>query len=109
MDGFRAVDRPGITGLIEGAFDAIGAVLRGMVNAGNQALPGGLFCADLRAAGRRSLDAGDEWVSTAAPRRYLRIPTIRSRSVADTDQPGPPPRGHGSSGNRRCGALLPKP
>lgn len=33
----------GITGLVAGAFDAIGAALRGIVNAGNQALPSGLF------------------------------------------------------------------
>ena len=33
----------GITGLVAGAFDAIGAALRGIVNAGNQALPGGLL------------------------------------------------------------------
>jgi hypothetical protein len=33
----------GITGLVAGAFDAIGEALRGIVNAGNQALPSGLF------------------------------------------------------------------
>lgn len=33
----------GISSLIAGAFDAIGAALRGIVNAGNQALPYGLF------------------------------------------------------------------
>lgn len=33
----------GITGLVAGAFDVIGGTLRGLVNAGNQALPGGLF------------------------------------------------------------------
>ena len=33
----------GITGLVAGAFDAVGSVLRGIVNAGNQALPNGLF------------------------------------------------------------------
>ena len=33
----------GISSLISGAFDAIGAALRGIVNAGNQALPSGLF------------------------------------------------------------------
>ena len=32
-----------ITGLVAGAFDVIGGTLRGLVNAGNQALPGGLF------------------------------------------------------------------
>lgn len=35
----------GITSLVAGAFDAIGAALRGIVNAGNQALPGGLLWA----------------------------------------------------------------
>jgi hypothetical protein len=43
MDGFARSIGQGISGLIEGAFDTIGAVLRGMVNAGNQALPNGLF------------------------------------------------------------------
>ncbi len=43
MDGLGQAVGNGITGLIGGAFDAIGSVLRGMVNAGNQALPGGLF------------------------------------------------------------------
>ena len=33
----------GISSLISGAFDAIGAALRGIVNAGSQALPGGLL------------------------------------------------------------------
>ena len=33
----------GITGLVAGAFAAIGGALRGIVAAGNQALPGGLF------------------------------------------------------------------
>jgi hypothetical protein len=33
----------GISSLIQGAFDVIGDALRGMVNAGNQALPAGLF------------------------------------------------------------------
>jgi hypothetical protein len=33
----------GITGLVAGAFAAIGAALRGIVNAGNQVLPYGLF------------------------------------------------------------------
>ena len=43
MDGFVRSVGQGIAGLIEGAFDVIGGVLRGMVNAGNQALPGGVF------------------------------------------------------------------
>lgn len=33
----------GISSLVSGAFDAIGAALRGIVNAGNQAMPYGLF------------------------------------------------------------------
>jgi hypothetical protein len=33
----------GITGLVSGAFDAIGIALRGIVAMGNQILPGGLF------------------------------------------------------------------
>ena len=33
----------GITGLVAGAFAAIGAALRGIVNAGHQVLPGGLL------------------------------------------------------------------
>lgn len=33
----------GITGLVAGAFGAIGAALRGIVDAGHQALPGGLL------------------------------------------------------------------
>ena len=43
MDGLGQAVGNGITGLVAGAFDAIGSVLRGMVNAGNQALPNGLF------------------------------------------------------------------
>ncbi|HUP55173.1 MAG TPA: hypothetical protein VM408_06680 [Methylomirabilota bacterium] len=43
MDGLGQAVGNGITGLVGGAFDAIGSVLRGMVNAGNQALPNGLF------------------------------------------------------------------
>jgi phage-related protein len=43
MDGLAQSVGNGITGLVSGAFDAIGAALRGIVNAGNQALPGGLF------------------------------------------------------------------
>jgi len=45
MDGFVRTIGDGITGLVAGAFDVIGATLRGMVDAGNQALPGGLFVA----------------------------------------------------------------
>jgi hypothetical protein len=47
MDGLGQAVGNGITGLVGGAFDAIGAALRGIVNAGNQALPGGLFWAVL--------------------------------------------------------------
>ena len=43
MDGLIRSVGNGITGLISGAFDAIGAALRGIVNAGNHALPYGLF------------------------------------------------------------------
>jgi hypothetical protein len=43
MDGlFRSVGN-GITGLVAGSFDVIGGTLRGMVDAGNRALPSGLF------------------------------------------------------------------
>jgi len=45
MDGLSRSVGDGITGLVGGAFDAIGAGLRGIVNAGNQALPSGLFWA----------------------------------------------------------------
>lgn len=43
MDGLAGAVGDGITGLVAGAFDVIGGALRGIVNAGNQALPGGLF------------------------------------------------------------------
>lgn len=33
----------GISGLVGGAFDVIGGTLRGMVESGNAALPGGLL------------------------------------------------------------------
>jgi Flp pilus assembly pilin Flp len=42
MDGLGQAVGNGIVGLVGGAFDAIGGVLRGMVNAGNQVLPNGL-------------------------------------------------------------------
>jgi hypothetical protein len=45
MDGLGRSVGNGITGLVAGAFDVIGDALRGIVNAGNQALPGGLFWA----------------------------------------------------------------
>lgn len=43
MDGLGRSVGNGITGLVAGAFDVIGDALRGMVHAGNQALPNGLF------------------------------------------------------------------
>jgi len=45
MDGFVRAIGDGITGLVAGAFDVIGGTLRAMVDAGNRALPGGLFFA----------------------------------------------------------------
>lgn len=45
MDGLGRTVGDGITGLIGGAFDAIGGALRGIVAAGEQALPGGLLWA----------------------------------------------------------------
>ena len=45
MDGLAQSVGNGITGLMSGAYEAIGSALRGVVNAGNQALPGGLFWA----------------------------------------------------------------
>ena len=43
MDGLGQAIGNGITGLVAGAFDVIGSALRGIVNAGNQALPYGLL------------------------------------------------------------------
>jgi hypothetical protein len=43
MDGLGQAIGNGITGLVAGAFDVIGSAMRGIVNAGNQALPYGLF------------------------------------------------------------------
>jgi hypothetical protein len=45
MDGLGDSVGQGIGGLIGGAFDAIGAALRGIVAAGERALPGGLLWA----------------------------------------------------------------
>lgn len=45
MDGLAQSVGNGITGFMSGAYEAIGSALRGVVNAGNQALPGGLFWA----------------------------------------------------------------
>lgn len=43
MDGLGQAVGNGIVGLVGGAFDAIGGALRGIVDAGNQVLPNGLF------------------------------------------------------------------
>ncbi len=45
MDGFVHTIGNGISGLVSGAFAVIGATLRGMVNALDSALPGGLLLA----------------------------------------------------------------
>jgi hypothetical protein len=45
MDGLARSVGDGITGLVGGAFDAIGAALRGIVDAGERALPGGILWA----------------------------------------------------------------
>ena len=45
MDGLARSVGDGITGLVAGAFAAIGAALRGIVAAVEQALPGGLLWA----------------------------------------------------------------
>lgn len=45
MDGLGHAVGNGIVGLVGGAMDAIGGALRGIVNAGNDALPNGLFWA----------------------------------------------------------------
>jgi hypothetical protein len=45
MDGLGESVGQGISGLIAGAFAAIGAALRGMVAAGERAVPGGLLWA----------------------------------------------------------------
>jgi hypothetical protein len=43
MDGLLRSVGNGITGLVAGAFDAIGAALRGIVDAGERALPSGIL------------------------------------------------------------------
>jgi hypothetical protein len=43
MDGLGRAVGNGITGLVAGAFDAIGFALRGIVDAGERALPNGLL------------------------------------------------------------------
>ena len=45
MDGFVRSVGNGITGLVSGAFEAIGGALRGIVGSLNAALPGGLLAA----------------------------------------------------------------
>jgi hypothetical protein len=45
MDGFVRSVGNGITGLVSGAFDAIGGALRGIVASLNAALPGGMLAA----------------------------------------------------------------
>ena len=45
MDGLTRSVGNGITGLVSGAIDAIGAGLRGVVDAGERALPNGLLWA----------------------------------------------------------------
>ncbi len=45
MDDLGQTVGNGITGLVSGAFEAIGAALRGMVAAGERALPNGLLWA----------------------------------------------------------------
>ena len=45
MDGLGRAVGDGVTGLVAGAFDVIGGTLRGMFDAGDRALPGGLFLA----------------------------------------------------------------
>ena len=45
MDGLARSVGNGIVGLVGGAFDAIGAALRGIVNSLNAALPGGMLAA----------------------------------------------------------------
>ena len=43
MGGFVQSVGNGIASMMQGVFDAVGSTLRGLVNAGNQALPYGLF------------------------------------------------------------------
>jgi hypothetical protein len=45
MDGLVRSVGNGITGLVSGAFDAIGGALRGIVASLNAALPGGMLAA----------------------------------------------------------------
>jgi hypothetical protein len=43
MGGFVQSVGNGISSMMQGVFDTVGSTLRGLVNAGNQALPYGLF------------------------------------------------------------------
>jgi hypothetical protein len=43
MDGLLRSVGNGISGLVAGAFDSIGAALRGIVDAGERALPNGIL------------------------------------------------------------------
>jgi divalent metal cation (Fe/Co/Zn/Cd) transporter len=43
MDGFAQAIGQGLSGLVAGSFAVIGDVLRGMVDAMNRALPGGML------------------------------------------------------------------
>jgi phage-related protein len=45
VDGFAQSVGNGISGLIAGSFDVIGAALRGIVDALSRALPGGMLAA----------------------------------------------------------------
>jgi hypothetical protein len=43
VDGFAQAIGQGITGFIRGAFNVVGEVLRGLVDAADRALPGGIL------------------------------------------------------------------
>jgi hypothetical protein len=43
MDGFASAIGQGISGLVQGSFATIGDVLRGIVDALNRSLPGGML------------------------------------------------------------------
>jgi len=45
MDGFTQAIGSGISGLVAGSFSTIGQVLRGIVDALNRSLPGGMLAA----------------------------------------------------------------
>jgi hypothetical protein len=50
VDGLARSVGDGITGFVAGAFDTIGGALRGLVAAGDRALPGGIFFVVILAA-----------------------------------------------------------